>query len=317
MRVWSIAALGVFIASTIGAPGANGRTWRVNAAGTGDAPTIQAAIDSSAANDTVLVAPGTYTQAAILILKECLTVTGEGGAENTVLHTTGYAIMLTGVSCVTIKGFTFEDGADGALGVTCFTSNDIVIEENVFRNNHGREAISIVSIFPERMIRDSPGSGIVIRRNLIYSNCGGIGIGQWAGGVEICQNTISHNSPGHGIMYHDWICTNTVHHNIISYNEIGVEGFCAGDFLCNDIFGNKSNVDPPPFGTNGNISIDPEFCGVEPGLSGNFLLQSDSPCAPGNHPDGESCGIIGACAIGCGTTSVKRATWGSMKSIFR
>ena len=39
------------------------RTWSVNAEGTGDAPSIQAAIDSCAAGDTVLAAPGTYTGA--------------------------------------------------------------------------------------------------------------------------------------------------------------------------------------------------------------------------------------------------------------
>jgi hypothetical protein len=60
-------------------------------------------------------------------------------------------------------------------------------------------------------------------------------------------------------------------------NGIGVSGFCPEDFECNDIFGNKSNVDPPPFGTNGNIAVDPQFCGVEPQVSSNYFLQSDSP----------------------------------------
>ena len=35
------------------------RTWYVNEAGTGDAPTIPAAMDSAAYGDTVLVGPGT------------------------------------------------------------------------------------------------------------------------------------------------------------------------------------------------------------------------------------------------------------------
>jgi hypothetical protein len=39
------------------------RTWRITSAGSGDAPTIQAGIDSAAAGDMVLLADGVYTGA--------------------------------------------------------------------------------------------------------------------------------------------------------------------------------------------------------------------------------------------------------------
>jgi hypothetical protein len=68
-------------------------------------------------------------------------------------------------------------------------------------------------------------------------------------------------------------------------------------------------------GINGNISIDPQFCGAPD--SGNYLLQADSPCAPGNHPDGYNCGQIGAKGVGCANTPVSTATWGSLKALFR
>jgi hypothetical protein len=67
-------------------------------------------------------------------------------------------------------------------------------------------------------------------------------------------------------------------------------------------------------GINGNISLDPQFCGTPD--SGNYLLQADSPCAPGNHPGGNDCGQIGARGVGCGNTPVSTATWGSLKALF-
>jgi hypothetical protein len=68
-------------------------------------------------------------------------------------------------------------------------------------------------------------------------------------------------------------------------------------------------------GVNGNISVDPEFCGIDD--SGNYYLQSDSPCAPGNHPAGYDCGVIGALPVNCGTDPAKQHTWGSLKEMYK
>jgi hypothetical protein len=87
---------------------------------------------------------------------------------------------------------------------------------------------------------------------------------------------------------------------------------------CNNSWGaatNYSGTCAGAAGSNGNISVDPQFCGV-PG-SGNYYLQEDSPCAPGHHPDGASCGLIGAFGVACGAVKTHPVTWGAIKAMYR
>lgn len=74
---------------------------------------------------------------------------------------------------------------------------------------------------------------------------------------------------------------------------------------CCDFF----DLNNPPIG---NFTADPLFCG-----STNFYLQQGSPCAPGNSPFGDSCGLIGALPVGCSTTDVRSESWGRVKHLYR
>ena len=48
-------------------------------------------------------------------------------------------------------------------------------------------------------------------------------------------------------------------------------------------------------GIEGNFAEDPLFCELVSSKLGSPLrLHEDSPCLPGNHPDGWDCGLIGA-----------------------
>jgi hypothetical protein len=68
------------------------RTWRITPFGTGDAPTVQAGIDSARGGDVVLLAAGTYawtsqgaSGTAMLRLVPGITLRGESGAAATIL----------------------------------------------------------------------------------------------------------------------------------------------------------------------------------------------------------------------------------------
>jgi hypothetical protein len=64
---------------------ASARTWRVNTAGTGDAPTLHAAMDSAAAGDIVLVEAGHYDIADPLGVPEGVRLVGESGPAHTII----------------------------------------------------------------------------------------------------------------------------------------------------------------------------------------------------------------------------------------
>jgi parallel beta helix pectate lyase-like protein len=100
-------------------PPLDARTWRVNVAGTGDAPTIQAAIDSASAGDTVLLGPGTYlwssqaaSQHSMIILKRGLTLRGDAGPLATILDAerNGRVMLLYDVGASLIEGLTIQTG---------------------------------------------------------------------------------------------------------------------------------------------------------------------------------------------------------------
>jgi hypothetical protein len=74
-------------------------------------------------------------------------------------------------------------------------------------------------------------------------------------------------------------------------------------FTCSDLHGNIGGdwvgCAAGQGSGNGNFSADPLFC--NPSI-GNFHLDADSPCAPGNSPG--DCDLIGAHGVGCGVIGV-------------
>ena len=136
-------------------------------------------------------------------------------------------------------------------------------------------------------------------------------------GLELQYSTgnIEHNTfDGTGIVL--FYSNATVNANIVNGGAIEAISSSA-TVSCNDIYGGGTLNSGPSNQTesNGNFFLDPEFCGV--GGAGNYYLQSDSPCAPGNHPDGIDCGRIGAFDVNCSTVRTRPVTWGHIKALYR
>jgi hypothetical protein len=131
------------------------RTWHVKADGTGDLPTLQAAIDSAAAGDTVLAAPGIYSWSnqgsgdEYALVRFIRGKTGfwfrsEAGPDYTTLDAErgGRVIYIQGGdnNQVTVEGFTIIGGRAPLFGDYCGGGllahlSSPIFRDCVFRDN--------------------------------------------------------------------------------------------------------------------------------------------------------------------------------------
>jgi hypothetical protein len=132
-RHWASAALLPTLLFLTYASPAGARTWYVEADRSGQAPTIEAGLDSVAYGDTVLVGPGIYscdaTCGAWLRLKSGLTLLAESGPSATMLdakHNADTTICCRSVSDVLVEGFRIGSSECG-----CFTEAVVLINSDV------------------------------------------------------------------------------------------------------------------------------------------------------------------------------------------
>ncbi len=245
------------------------RTWYVAADGSGDVPTIEAAVDSSDANDVILVGAGTFdigVEEIALRLKPNTSLISESGPALTILQPGG------GLAQPLTLGLT--DGCE----LSGFTIR--------------RAGLATISAY---------GDGVEIRDNIIESSVQGI---VTDGAVSIHHNLIL--GGGVAITIYDASPGITfINNNIV----IGQIDRCDGNvsISCNDVTVPSSCVQ---YGAT-NFNLDPLFCG-----NGSYYLNETSPCAPGNHPNGNNCGLIGPLPVGCGPVTVRPMSWGAIKILY-
>ena len=200
------------------------RTWYVTPNGTGQAPTIQAAVDSSTDGDEVVLAPGIYTwtsQAAsgssMVTIMKSITLRGETDAEGTILDAEGNsARVITAVGFIEISRLTVTGGnptfgvTGGGVGMSRGNISHCIIRNNR-TNSYGYGAGLVVGdgtvthcqVLDNQAGPDAGGGGIYIERGVVSSTLvrgnsvrgdpGGYGGGIYAQDSEIADCWIEGN----------------------------------------------------------------------------------------------------------------------------
>lgn len=173
----------------------------------GDYSTIQEAIDSAMAGDTVLVAPGTYVE-GIDFLGKAITVKSSDGAGKTVIDANGYAEDRRVVTFESsegndsvLDGFTitngYVDSGDPGAGIFCHGSSPTIINNRIM-NNLSRTRGGGIGCLNDA----SP----IIRHNIIGWN-----------------RVTNYTTQGAGI-YCEQDCTPIIEHNKITCNTLDILG---------------------------------------------------------------------------------------------
>jgi hypothetical protein len=333
------AALLTFSLTTAG----SARTWYITPDGTGDAPTIQAGIDSAAVDgDEVVLSNGLFRGEGnrdVHFLGKAVTVRSVGGDP-----------VLCVIDCEGVPGtfdyhggffFTNGEGSDSILegvtvtggwydlgGAVSCGSTAPTIRNCVFRNNNAWEGGAIFCQWSSALFEDCvivenaatefPGGGVFLTgADVILRGCT---ISYNESGVDPSGNRQGGGIAIHGSTFKPSLVT--IENCLVSHALRGEGIYCdevsTATISCTDIFGNAGGdwvgSIAPQGNINGNFSADPLFCDPD---ADDFTLHSDSPCLPGNHPTGEDCGLIGALRQGCGPVSVERESWARTKSKYR
>lgn len=313
--------------------------------------TIQAAVDRAGNGDTILVAPGTYTEPQVLFdTKGNVHLVSSGGRAATTLSGD---LALVNSSKIVVRGFTINgqvrilcntltvvadcdiagSGGSGIIIAGCpgGAYSDVKIEGNRVRGHSGHGVEAELSGGKARIagneIRDNGASGVSITHS--YSEVAGNAIHDNAGhGIEIVEgtssmrgNTIAGNA-GAGIHVASGgkPYTQTIAGDIVAVNgTAGLFGDAGGIYnvSCCDVWNNG-----PAGGFNYAGAI-ADRTGVDGNISADPLfcdLAADKlSLLEGSLALVQSCGSMGAYdEPGCAQPdAARRATWGEIKGRYR
>jgi len=146
---------------------------------------------------------------------------------------------------------------------------------------------------------------------------GGLYAGDHAA-LAITHTTLAWNqSPAAGSIALATLSSLDLQHSIVAHSPAGeaveLRFASTAAVSCTDIFGNAggdwTGALAPLQAVDGNLSLDPEFCGDA--SDGDVYLSAASPCV--SPPD---CGRMGALGVACGGRGVARINFSSIKRLY-
>lgn len=261
----------------------------VNAAGTGDYPTIQAAVDAVAPGGEVLLAAGTYTGAgnrditfrgknvSVVALPGGVIINCQGDPDN---ERRAFRFVSGETPASLVRGVTIIGGWSeyGVGGGILISGSAPTLEECVIHACHADKGGAIAC-------SGSPVGGLrpQLTRCTLTGNSANLGAAAYMEGTigVMMDNVLIASNYGYG--------------GAVAY---GAGGSGTLDLDCCDVWNNGGGdyVGPAAgqLGIDGNISQNPLFCDA---AVDDFHLASNSPCAAAMYP---GCGRIGALDAACG-----------------
>ncbi len=230
--------------------------------------TIQGAVTAATSDDTVLVAPGTYTQ-MIDFMGKGLVVMSENGPAATILKGTSTNAIARfyqhETSLAVLSGFTFDGGDYPAVWIEGDAAPTIT--NNIFCNSTANTTIEITS-------STSPS----ITYNIFYNNGGISCIGNYDGAALIYNNTFDRNARG----FFSLSGRTQAENNIVTRStNYGIAG-SFGRQSYNLVWGNGTNYADGASAGVGNLTADPQYISAE---AREFSLDISSPAIDAGNPD--------------------------------
>lgn len=313
-------------------PPEGGMAYFVHPDGSGDFPTIQDAINQSADGDSVLLGDGVFQgagnrdldlQGKRIVVRSIsgdpatcsIDCQGQAGSPHRGFYFHSGEGITTRIEGITVRnGYdngTFNTGGGGGIR---FERSSATVKNCVFDGNEaewtggsialygGSKPIFVSCLFlnSTQGALHADSSPATFLRCSFLENSGEIHL--WVSDVLFAYCTFAGNSGVTVSALYSEHGYPQIFNSIFAFGSGAPLGCNGGDIQiqCSNIFGNSgsdwTDCVSSDFGQNGNFSADPLFCDWE---SGSLSLLPESPCLPGQHPDGSGCDLIGAFGAGC------------------